>query len=272
MRRLFKNCPNKKREQCLDCVMLNHCLAKKVKRKIRRIRRGEKVTIVKTILVLMIFLIFSVTLVGYRNKQYSVRMMRPIETARTEVIEVEPVRDQDKDIETKVVAKVVTNKESKKNTKKVKNVTKAKISSNGPSEDYYYNISDYDKKIIEKLVYKEARGESIEGKTAVAAVVLNRYVSKENYFNTTSIESIAMQNSQFADISEVSQEMLATYPDCKKAVDMALRGWDPTRKMFSNGAKYFFEPNKIGKQEKAKREGITILKIGNHCFHNDFNE
>ena len=269
MRRLFKNCPNKKREQCLDCVMLNHCLAKKVKRKIRRIRRGEKVTIVKTILVLMIFLIFGVTLVGYRNKQYSVKMMRPIETARTEVIEIEPVRDQDKDIETKVVAKVVTNKESKK---KVKNVTKAKISSNGPSEDYYYNISDYDKKIIEKLVYKEARGESIEGKTAVAAVVLNRYVSKENYFNTTSIESIAMQDSQFADISEVTQEMLDTYPDCKKAVDMALRGWDPTRKLFSNGAKYFFEPNMISKQEKAKREGVTILKIGNHCFHNDFNE
>lgn len=146
------------------------------------------------------------------------------------------------------------------------------ISAYGPGTVYYYILSDADKKDIEKLVYKEARGEPYEGKVAVAAVVLNRFFSGDPRFNRDSIHSVIIQSGAFADISDVTQSMLDTVPDLKDAVEDACRGWDPTRTTFENGALFFYAPKEVVGYQKEIREGIEVLQIGNHNFHNDFND
>lgn len=146
------------------------------------------------------------------------------------------------------------------------------ISAYQPGEVYYYILSSKDKKDMEKLVYKEARGEPYEGKVAVCAVVLNRFFSQDPRFNRDSIYSIITQPGAFADISDVTQEMLDTVPDLKDAVEDACCGWDPTRVMFENGAMFFYAPEGVVGYQKEIREGILFLQIGNHNFHNDFND
>ncbi|MCI8411657.1 MAG: cell wall hydrolase [Clostridia bacterium] len=233
MRRLFNNCPNKRRQRCGDCIMLNHCIAKKVKRKTRRFPRNMNIN---RIFILFLIIVCVIILFGM-----IVRI-----NSRVAIIDIE--------VETQIVKK-----------------QKGILSPEFASEEYYYFVSDYDRKLIEKLVYREARGEMLKGKVAVAAVVLNRYSSNDEIFDRTSIENVIKQEGQFADISNVSQKMLNECPSCKEAVDLALRGWDPTREKFPEGAKYFYEPNLVSGQERIIREGIIVLKIGNHCFHNDFN-
>lgn len=146
------------------------------------------------------------------------------------------------------------------------------ISAYQPGEVYYYILSNEAKKDMEKLIYKEARGEPYEGKVAVCAVVLNRFFSDDPRFNRESIHSIITQSGAFADISDVTQEMLDTVPDLKDAVEDACRGWDPTRVMFENGAMFFYAPKGVVGYQKQIREGIQFLQIGNHNFHNDFND
>lgn len=149
---------------------------------------------------------------------------------------------------------------------------KAKLSAEGPSDTYYYDISEEEKVMIAKLVWAEARGESYEGKVAVAAVVLNRYRFEENDydFDNESISSIILQKNQFASISKATSDELAANPDCMKAVEDACKGYDPTRETFENGALYFYNPKYVKGEEKEKREGIKIMVIGNHNFHYDF--
>lgn len=229
MRRLFNNCPNKRRQCCGDCIMLNHCIAKKGR--LLRNMNINKIFIMFLIIVCVIILFGMIVRIN----------------SRVAIIDIE--------VETQIVKK-----------------QKGILSPEFASEEYYYNVSDYDKKIIEKVVYAEARGEPFEGQVAVAAVVLNRYSSNNEDFDRKSIESIVKQKTQFASILGITQDMLDKNPNCEKAVEMALKGWDPTRKKFPEGAEFFFEPEGItNEEEKRKREGIEVLKIGNHCFHNDFN-
>ena len=122
---------------------------------------------------------------------------------------------------------------------------------------------------MEKVVYAESRGEPYKGQVAVAAVILNRY---EFYNRKRSITELVTEPYQFADISNISQKMLDEYPDCKKAVQDALNGEDPTEREFSEGARFFYDPDHVYGYQKEIREGIHVLKIGNHCFHNEFNE
>lgn len=147
---------------------------------------------------------------------------------------------------------------------------KAEISAYNPSKEYYYNLSEEDMIYIAKVVYKEARGECYEGKVAVAAVVLNRFYSNDSRFNRSSIYSVVTQSSQFASIKDVSMNMLNNIPDCFKAVKDACKGWDPTRKTFSDGAKFFYAPAELSEAAAKERAGIEYLAIGNHNFHNDF--
>jgi N-acetylmuramoyl-L-alanine amidase len=148
----------------------------------------------------------------------------------------------------------------------------AVISAYKASDTYYYQLSDEDKVYIAKVVYQEARGESFEGKVAVASVVLNRYYSDDDRFDTSSIYSVVTQKTQFASISDVSLDMLNSVPECMEAVESACKGWDPTRKVFSEGAKFFYAPSELSEQAAEEREGIKYLSIGNHNFHNDFNK
>lgn len=149
-------------------------------------------------------------------------------------------------------------------------VEEPQLSAYGPSEAYYYIVTEEEAKALEKLVYVESRGEPFEGKVAVAAVVLNRYTSEWSGFDTSSILSVITQKYQFADISEVTQSQLDEVPSCREAVDVALKGWDPTRLKFENGALYFYAPKHVEGYQKEIREGIQVMVIGEHHFHRDF--
>ena len=146
------------------------------------------------------------------------------------------------------------------------------IDSDVAGENYYYNLSYEDKVLIAKVVYKESRGEIFEGQVAVAAVVLNRYKSDNPFFANESIYSVVTQPYQFASINDVTMEMLEENPSCMEAVESACKGWDPTRKVFEDGAKFFYAPDYVTGYQKEIRQGIESYKIGNHIFHNDFNE
>ena len=144
-----------------------------------------------------------------------------------------------------------------------------RISAYEAGEIYYYKVTYQEKILMAKLVYVEARGECFEGKVAVAAVALNRKYSGRTEFNRNSIESVITQPGAFASISGVTQEMLDSVPECMEAVEAALKGWDPTRKLFEEGACFFYAPAHISEKEMLKRVGIPTLYIGNHAFHNE---
>lgn len=133
-----------------------------------------------------------------------------------------------------------------------------------------YFLTPEEKLMIAKVVYREARGECYEGKVAVAAVVINRYMSGE--FGN-SIYKVVTTKNQFADISRTTQAHLDSVPDCMKAVSDACHGWDPTREWFEDGALYFYNPNgDLSDEARAAREGVEQYAIGNHNFHIELNE
>lgn len=71
------------------------------------------------------------------------------------------------------------------------------------------NLSDYDKELICRILYREAGGEEEEGQRAVIEVILNRLLS-EKYPNT--IEEVLSQENQFSTWiyrAGVSEENLA---------------------------------------------------------------
>ena len=153
----------------------------------------------------------------------------------------------------------------------VDEVEEARISAYEAGELYYYNLTHEEKIYIAKAVHEEARGECFEGQVAVAAVILNRYTSNDPFFQNDTIYDVISQHGQFADISNVTDEDLEKHPSCMEAVEVATKGWDPTRKVFEEGAKYFFEPEGLSEYQKKIRTGIEVMVIGNHHFHNDFN-
>ena len=55
-----------------------------------------------------------------------------------------------------------------------------------------------------------------------------------------------------------------------EAVEQAIYRYDPTRSVFPNGAKYFYAPKRISKEELKKRKGVKELVIKNHVFHDEF--
>lgn len=144
------------------------------------------------------------------------------------------------------------------------------ISAEGPYERYIYILSEEDMMIIAKVVWAEARGECYKGKVAVAACILNRYFSDDQFFSRESILHTATQSGQFASIWDVTESDLNTVPECLDAVKDACRGWDPTREVFEEGALYFYAPKGVSGYQARIREGIKVMVIGNHNFHYDF--
>lgn len=142
----------------------------------------------------------------------------------------------------------------------------------GPGKLYYYDLNESEKLYIAKMVYREARGESFEGKVACAAVALNRYVSNDRRFDRSSIYAIITQSGQFADIHGVTQRMLDSVPECMEAVEAACKGWDPTRATFpETGALFFYSPKNMSEEGLLSRAGVETHVIGNHNFHVEFN-
>ena len=117
------------------------------------------------------------------------------------------------------------------------------------------SIISADHRLLSRLVYAEARGETYKGQVAVAAVVLNR-VASASFPNTVS--GVIFQSGAF---SCVSNGQINNTPDStaiRAALD-ALNGWDPT-----GGCLYYYNPRAT--DDKWIRTRTVKTVIGNHSF------
>ncbi|TPG82552.1 spore cortex-lytic protein [Brevibacillus laterosporus] len=109
--------------------------------------------------------------------------------------------------------------------------------------------------MLERLVYAESRGESYEGKVAVAAVVLNRVKSEQ--FPST-IKGVIFARNAFSVIQN-GRLSSAKNKETQLAVRDALFGEDP-----SHGALYFYNPDISTSRWIFSR--TTTVVIDNHVF------
>ena len=128
------------------------------------------------------------------------------------------------------------------------------LSSSGSSSTSATIISA-DHRLLAKLVYAEARGESYMGQVAVAAVVLNR-VESASFPNT--ISGVIYQSGAFSCVSNGSINNTPDSTAIRAALD-ALNGWDPT-----GGCLYYYNPRKTDDEWIRTRTVKTV--IGNHYF------
>ena len=124
-----------------------------------------------------------------------------------------------------------------------------------PTSSSSSTIVSADQKLLAKLVYAEARGESYKGQVAVAAVVLNR-VSSSSFPNT--ISGVIYQTGAFSCVSNGSINNTPNDTAVRAALD-AMNGWDPT-----NGCLYYYNPGKTSDSWIRTRTVVTV--IGNHYF------
>lgn len=113
---------------------------------------------------------------------------------------------------------------------------------------------------LSKVVYHEARGESVEGKLAVAYVVMNR--TKAGRWPDTVCE-VTLQPKQFSDfhlnipINRASEAWTTSLDVARNVYYQKVS--DPTK-----GALFFFNPKKASPKWKSS---LTFIKnIGNHSF------
>ncbi|NLJ80277.1 MAG: LysM peptidoglycan-binding domain-containing protein [Firmicutes bacterium] len=124
------------------------------------------------------------------------------------------------------------------------------------SDGSFYEPSRQEKELLAKLVCAEARGESLEGQIAVAAVVLNRVRSSTF---PDSIWDVIHEPGQFTPV----EYNLLSSEACEAglmAVNRALQGEDPT-----SGALFFYNPSTTRYRDYWKTKQV-IKKIGNHNF------
>ena len=128
-------------------------------------------------------------------------------------------------------------------------------SSGSSSASSSATIISADHRLLSKLVYAEARGESYKGQVAVAAVVLNR-VKSASFPNT--ISGVIYQNGAFSCVSNGSINNTPNSTAIRAALD-AMNGWDPT-----GGCLYYYNPDKTSDTWIRTRTVKTV--IGNHHF------
>ena len=121
------------------------------------------------------------------------------------------------------------------------------------SSNTTYVSSDH--RLLSKLVYAEARGESYKGQVAVAAVVLNRAASS-SFPNTVS--GVIYQSGAFSCVSNGSINCSPNSSCIRAALD-ALNGWDPT-----GGCLYYYNAKTAKDSWIFSRTVQTV--IGNHSF------
>jgi N-acetylmuramoyl-L-alanine amidase len=113
--------------------------------------------------------------------------------------------------------------------------------------------------LLARLVEAEAKGESYEGKVAVATVVLNRVDSPEFPDKVTDVinevvgKSYAFSPVQNGEIRKPASD------EAKEAVDEAL-----TREDRLNGSIYFYNPDIATDDWIRSRDEVKT--IGNHVF------
>lgn len=117
------------------------------------------------------------------------------------------------------------------------------------------SVSANDMKLLANAVYGEARGEPYIGQVAIAAVIMNR-LENPNFPHT--VPGIIFQPGAFTAVAD-GQIWLSPNAQSKKAVNDALRGWDP-----SSGAIYYFNPATATSKWIWSRP--QIKRIGQHIF------
>lgn len=115
--------------------------------------------------------------------------------------------------------------------------------------------SSSDVKLLARLIYAEARGESYTGQVAVGAVVLNR-VKSSSFPNT--ISGVIYQPYAFTCVND-GQINLSPNSTALKAAKDAMNGWDP-----SYGCLYYYNPKIATSSWIFTRP--TVVTIGNHVF------
>ena len=127
--------------------------------------------------------------------------------------------------------------------------------SGGSSSTSSSKYSSSDVKLLARLIYAEARGESYQGQVAVGAVVLNR-VKSSSFPNT--ISGVIYQPYAFTCVND-GQINLSPNQTAINAANDAMNGWDP-----SYGCLYYYNPKVATSSWIYSRK--TVVTIGNHVF------
>ncbi|MFP4200903.1 MAG: cell wall hydrolase, partial [Clostridia bacterium] len=123
-----------------------------------------------------------------------------------------------------------------------------------------YRPSEEEMDLFIRTVSAEAPGESIEGQTAVAAVIINRVLSDD--FPDTLWEVLTAPN-QFCVIGN-GQVNRPVVDGAEEAVRRALAGEDP-----SKDALFFFAPDRVSPNSKSGSFMYSLpetVRIGVHSF------
>lgn len=133
-------------------------------------------------------------------------------------------------------------------------ISQSKLSG-GSGSSSVSGYSNSDVKLLARLIYAEARGESYQGQVAVGAVVLNR-VKSSSFPNT--ISGVIYQPYAFTCVND-GQINLSPDNTALKAAKDAMNGWDPTY-----GCLYYYNPRVATSSWIYSRP--TVVTIGNHVF------
>lgn len=117
-------------------------------------------------------------------------------------------------------------------------------------------VSKQELDLLARAIYGESRGEPYLGQVAVAAVIINRVLSRQFPNN---FAQVIYQGGQFSAVSD-GQINLTPNQTAYRAARDALNGSDPT-----NGALYFYNP-KTATRVSFFRGRRVITKIGDHVF------
>lgn len=134
-------------------------------------------------------------------------------------------------------------------------ITSSMLSGGNQSTGGVNGYSSSDVKLLARLIYAEARGESYTGQVAVGAVVLNR-VKSSSFPNT--ISGVIYQPYAFTCVND-GQINLAPNNTAYNAARDAMNGWDP-----SYGSLYYYNPQVATSSWIYTRP--TIVTIGRHVF------
>ncbi|MBL4933859.1 cell wall hydrolase [Clostridium paridis] len=123
------------------------------------------------------------------------------------------------------------------------------------SKTLYITKEDID--LMAMVVYAESKGEPLEGKIAVASVILNRVTNPK--FPRT-IEGVIKQKNAFSCVKGGTINVTPD-KDSYTAVYEAIRGVDPT-----NDALFFYNPVISTSNWMKNIEKKKVKNIGNHVF------
>lgn len=137
----------------------------------------------------------------------------------------------------------------------IRQVSSGATTTSSASRGIFSRFSPRDIYDLARVVHGEARGESFTGQVAVAAVVLNRLNCGD--FGK-SIQDVIYSRGAFTAVSD-GQFYLEPNSSAYRAVEAALRGWDPT-----GGAVYYWNP--VTATSKWVWSRTIINRIGKHVF------